>query len=119
MKKTETLDEAFEVTKRPKVDFSNSPDDLRAYFEDQYNAIVLTEAINDGWKPDMMDTNQKKWFPVFRIDPSSPSGLVFGSSRYYHSNADAADASRLCFESEKASDHAGKTFTEVYKNIIL
>jgi len=79
---------------------------------------TISKAINDGWKPDMMDTNQKKWFPVFRIDPSSPSGLVFCYSYYDCSVAIATDASRLCFESKEKSDHAGKTFTALYAKFI-
>ena len=80
---------------------------------------TITEAINDGWKPDMMDTNQKKWFPVFLIDPSSPSGLVFDDSCYCCSDVLATDASRLCFKSEELAAYAGKQFLELYRNFIM
>lgn len=80
---------------------------------------TITEALNDGWKPDMMDTNQKKWFPVFRIEPSSPSGLVFDDSNYDCWYAMAADSSRLFFESEEKSDHAGTTFIALYAKFII
>ena len=116
MKKIKTIEEAFQVTGRPKVDFSNLPEDLRVYFENQYNAVVVTEAINNGWVADYSNSNQKKWFPIFYM---SPSGFVFDYSFYDCSLANAGDASRLCFETEAAADYAGKTFTEIYEKIIL
>ena len=117
MKKIKTIEEAFQITGRPKVDFSIFPEDLRTYFENHYNAVVITEAINDGWVADYSNSKQQKWFPVFYM---SPSGFVFHFSYYYgYSYAYAGGASRLCFETEAAADYAGKTFLEIYKGIVL
>ena len=80
---------------------------------------TISKAINDGWKPDMMDTNQKKWFPVFRIEPSSPSGLVFDGSSYDCLYEIAAGASRLCFKSDELATYAGSQFTELYRTLIM
>ena len=118
MKKIKSIEEAFQVAECPQVDFSAFPENKRTYFEGQYNAVVMTEAINDGWVADYSNPNQKKWFPVFRADSSSPSGFVFYSSGYRCSSAYAGDASRLSFESEAASDYAGQKFTEIYAGII-
>ena len=79
---------------------------------------TITKAINEGWVPDMLDTNEKKWVPIFKVDPSSPSGFVFCSSYYYCSGAYAGDTSRLCFESEARATFAGKMFIEYYIRFI-
>jgi hypothetical protein len=116
MKKIKSFEEALESTGRPNVDFSNLPDDLRSYFENQYKAVVITEAINDGWVADYSNSNQRKWFPVFYM---SPSGFVFLLADYRYSGAYAGGTSRLCFETEAAAIFAGKTFTEIYQGIVL
>ncbi len=116
MKKIESFEEALKKTGRPNVDFSNLPNDLRTYFENQYKAVVITEAINDGWIADYSNQSQRKWFPVFYM---SPSGFVFGYANYLCSDALAGGTSLLCFETETAAEYAGKTFTEIYQGIIL
>ena len=75
---------------------------------------TITKAINEGHEPDMLDTGEKKWFPVFKIDKSSPSGFVFYCSHYNYALAGAGDASRLCFKSEALASFAGKTFLKEY-----
>jgi hypothetical protein len=78
----------------------------------------ITKAINEGHEPDMLDTNEMKWFPVFEVDKSSPSGFVFRFADYNCSLAGAGDASRLCFETEAAATYAGKTFIDLYIRFI-
>ena len=118
MKQIESFEESLQKTGLPVVDYSNHPEKLREYFERQYQAVVVTEAINDGWVADYNDPTQKKWFPVFVADSSSPSGFVFLCSGCTCSDASAGDASRLCFKSKADADYAGKTFTEIYAGII-
>jgi len=80
---------------------------------------TITKAINKGRVPNMLDTSEKKWFPVFKVDPASPSGFVFCYSDYRSTAAYAGNASRLCFFSEADSDYAGKTFTDLYAKYII
>jgi hypothetical protein len=79
---------------------------------------TITKAINEGHKFNMLDTDENKWFPVFRVDSSSPSGFVFDGSYYYYSIAAAGDASRLCFKDEASANFAGKTFIDLYLQFI-
>ena len=79
---------------------------------------TITKAINEGHEPDMLDINEEKWYPVFMIDKSSPSGFVFDYSNYLCSSAHAGDASRLCFKTEALADFAGKTFIDLYVQFI-
>jgi hypothetical protein len=77
---------------------------------------LLSDGINQGWMPDTLDTNQKKWFPVFNI---SSSGLDFSLSFYYYDHARAYVGFPFCFESEEKSNHAGKKFIKLWEELIL
>lgn len=112
-----TFADAITELGRPELpDFSELPKDLRDYFKAQYEAIVITEALNEGWKPDWNDSSQRKWFPWFRM---SSGGFVFGGTYYAYSVATAGSASRLCFPTEELAEYAGRQFTDVYSRIIL
>jgi len=78
---------------------------------------TITEALNEGWKPNWNNSNQKKWIPYFNT--VSPSGFAFSGTRYACTAPHAGYASRLCFHSEELAAYAGKHFTELYKNFIL
>lgn len=112
-----TFEDAQRETGRPDVpEFDNMPEDLRDYFKAQYKMTVIAEALNDGWKADWSDENQRKWFPWFTM---SSGGFVFHVTTYVCSNADAGYASRLCFPSEEMAEYAGRQFTDIYSRIIL
>jgi hypothetical protein len=76
---------------------------------------TITEALNEGWKPDWKDENQKKWIPWFSVS----SGFVFSRTSYYYSLAAAGDGLRLCFKSNELATYAGKQFVDIYKDFIL
>lgn len=78
---------------------------------------TIAEALNEGWKPDWNDEDQKKWIPWFY--PNSSSGFVFGSTYYDDSAAGAGYGLRLCFKSDELATYAGKQFVELYKEFIL
>lgn len=77
---------------------------------------ILSEAFNQGWKPNTLDIKEEKWFPVFSV---SSSGLDFSSSYYYYVSAYAAVGFPFCFESKEKSDHAGKQFIKLWEELIL
>jgi len=78
---------------------------------------TITEALNDGWKANWNDENQKKWIPWFY--PNASSGFVFYYAYYSYSFANAGSGSRLCFKSDELATYAGKQFVELYKEFIL
>lgn len=78
---------------------------------------TITEALNEGWKPNWNDENQKKWMPWFY--PNSSSGFVFYDAGYGYSLASAGNGLRLCFKSDELATYAGKQFVELYKEFIL
>ncbi len=77
---------------------------------------LLSEAINQGWKPDTLDTNQKKWFPYFEV---SSSGLDFSYSRYSYDFANADAGFPFAFESQEKSDYAGRVFIALWEEFII
>ena len=77
---------------------------------------TITEALNEGWKPDWNDSNQYKYYPWFRM---SSGGFVFDDAYCVSSYAGAGDASRLCFKSRELAKYAGEQFTKLYSDYIL
>jgi len=76
---------------------------------------VLTRAYNQDWIPNVYDTGQKRWFPIFSV---LSSGIVFSYSYYYYDITFTYVGSRLCFKSEETSTHAGKTFSQLFIDLI-
>lgn len=111
------FEDAREETGRPGVpNFSNVPEDLKEYFENTYQMIVITEALNEGWEPNWNDSNERKWRPYFRMSPSS---FAFDRSGCDYSAASAGGGSRLCFKTEALANYAAKQFLHIWKKIQL
>lgn len=112
----ETVDDAYLATKRPKADFSNLPEDVRDYFQAQYDVVVIAEALNEGWTPDWDNSDELKWYPWFEMGSSA---FAFSDSCYDCSDAAAGSGSRLRFKTEDLATYAGKQFIDVFKKLQL
>lgn len=115
-KMVETVEEARVATNRPAVDFSNVPEDLREFFEGIYDAVVVTEAINEGHKPDWENGNEKKWYPWFNM---SSSAFGFINAFYDSSFAIAGSGSRLKYRDAADATYSAKQFKEVWRKVQL
>lgn len=119
-----SFEDAVTATGRPEMpDFSNVPEDLREYFEAQYQMVVIAEAINEGWQADWSNDEQPKYYPYFWYKDSEgegsvSSGFVFISTYYCYSNAIAGNGSRLCFRTRALAEYAGKQFIEIWNKIL-
>lgn len=90
---------------------------------------TITEALNGGWKPNWADTDEYKFFPWFYIEVSEvqTEGAIYGAgaglSYAFTYNAathtDASIGSRLCFHDRKTARYAGRTFTDLYAQILI
>ena len=91
---------------------------------------VITEALNEGWKPDWNNTDEPKYYPWFYIEPGKgkdpdgkPNGAYAGLSYAYTDNAAsytyAYFGSRLCFHDRRLAFYAGNTFTDLYAAILV
>lgn len=97
------------------IDESQVFNDLDSKDEIAYKKLkVIVKAINQGWTPDWANTNQRKWWPWFKLF----SGFVFSGSGYGYDGASAGVGSRLCFESEEKSDYAAKQFIDLYEQLL-
>jgi hypothetical protein len=78
--------------------------------------IIISEALNDGWEPDWNDDEEYKYYPWFYMDKP---GFRFGASDCVWSLSGTAGGSRLCFRTRAISDHAGKTFVDLYRDMMV
>jgi len=93
------------ITRRP-----DETDDELAYRQKK----LIAEAYNQGRQLDPKNQNQYKYYPVFQLDESSPSGLSFYRDSLW--DLFATVGVRLCFvDSEDAVD-AGKKFHQIEAN---
>lgn len=72
---------------------------------------VIIRAINQGWKPNWNDSNERKWWPWFTLS----SGFGFSVSGYDNANARTTVGSRLCFQDKERSDYVATQFIDIYK----
>lgn len=80
--------------------------------------VVIVEALNEGWKPDVCDSNVERWYPWFK-PLGSPSSFAFCVSYYDNEYASAGSGSRLALKSEQLADYCGKKFMELWKEMLL
>ncbi len=91
---------------------------------------TITEALNEGWRPDWNNTDEYKYYPWFYIKPGQgktpdgePSGATAGLS--YAATGSAASGtythfgSRLCFHERRTAAYAGDTFRDLYAQILV
>jgi hypothetical protein len=72
--------------------------------------VIITEALNEGWKPNWKDSSEWKYYPWF--DMRSGSGLSYNV--YDLRNSYSHVGSRLCLKSSELAKYAGTTFKKLY-----
>ena len=90
---------------------------------------TITEALNEGWKPNWADTDEYKYYPYFYIEVSEVqtedaasgafAGLSCACTSYAATNTFAGVGSRLCFHDRETARYAGRTFTNLYAQILI
>ena len=83
---------------------------------------VITAALNEGWSPDWNNTDEYKYYPYFYIEPrkhGAHAGLSCTATNRAASYTCAILGSRLCFHEPDAARYAGRTFTELYEQLLL
>ena len=76
---------------------------------------LLARSLNEGWKPNWSNFNEAKYYAWFEMGGSS--GFRFLGFVGWRSNS--AVGSRLCFKTSELAVHAGKQFSEVYKQFMV
>lgn len=117
MKRIKTFNEAC---KKLGLDSKNIPDvsmlskDYAKAVIAYFKLIIITEALNDGWKPNWMDYNEYKYYPYF---VASASGFSFCDCGNSHTISHVS--SRLVFKSKELAEFAGRHFLKLYLDHIM
>lgn len=69
----------------------------------------ITEALNEGWKPDWENTNELKHYNWFNMNSSAAPGYSHAFSRI---------AAHLYFKSRELAEYAGKQFEDIYREFM-
>lgn len=91
---------------------------------------TITEALNEGWKPNWADTDEYKYYPWFYIEVNDGqtedgnttgafAGLSYATADNAATNTHASVGSRLCFHDRETARYAGRTFTDLYAQILI
>lgn len=91
---------------------------------------TITEALNEGWRPDWNNTDEPKYYPWFYIRPhegkdaeGKPYGAFAGLSYAFTATAASSTythfGSRLCFHERRTAAYAGDTFRDLYAQILV
>lgn len=89
---------------------------------------TITEALNEGWKPNWADTDEYKFYPWFYIKVSEVqtegtsgafAGLSYALTNSAATSTNAYIGSRLCFHDRETARYAGRTFTDLYAQILI
>ena len=90
---------------------------------------TITEALNEGWKPNWADTDEYKYYPYFYIEVSevqtedaaagANAGLSYAGTNGAATSTIAHIGSRLCFHDRETARYAGRTFTNLYAQILI
>lgn len=95
--------------------YSDVCDYLGLPYDDNVSNIdkieFIIRVINNGWKPDFKDINQKKWYAFFTINDD-------GVSKFWGVDYDLNFFRFLPFtqyiETEEKAEYFGKTFSDLY-----
>ena len=72
---------------------------------------IIIEALNEGWKADLNNHKQYKWYFYF-------SG-AYAAASYSPSAAYAVFGVRLCLKSKELADYVGTQFRYLYEEMLL
>lgn len=77
---------------------------------------VIAKALNEGWEPDWTNSNQNKYTPYLK---ANPSGSGFSCSDYGLWYAVTCVGSRLCFKTSDLAMYAATQFEGIYNDFFL
>lgn len=80
--------------------------------------VVIVEALNEGWKPDVCNSDVERWYPWFKPN-GSPSSFAFDGSAFDFVSAFAGSGSRLKLKSRELAKYCGEQFEDIWKDIQL
>lgn len=81
--------------------------------------MILNPVLNDDKLPNWQNRDEYKWEPWFDMekDENNPTGFRFDVSVY--DNSYSYVGSRLGYRTREISDHAGKVFEDLYRDMMV
>lgn len=77
---------------------------------------IIIEALNEGWKPDLSNHQESKWYCYFN---GSVAGLGYSPSLNSPAVALTALGVRFCLKSKELADYIGEQFKDLYEEMLL
>ena len=77
---------------------------------------IIIEALNEGWKADLNNHKQYKWYFYFY---GTSAGFSCSSSLSLPTYANADVGVRLCLKNKELADYVGTQFRYLYEEILL
>ena len=110
--RVKTYEDALEVLRRDHFDEKNlyPRETARRMLE------IIIEALNEGWKPDLSNHQEYKWYCYFS---GSRAGLGCSYAIHSPANASANVGIRLCLKSKELADYVGEQFKYLYEEMLL
>ncbi|ASK29691.1 hypothetical protein CEY12_06040 [Chryseobacterium sp. T16E-39] len=93
------------------------PENQQKALVSHYKLVIITEAINEGWKPNWNNWEERKYYPWFNMGSSSGSGFSYYDFVGWYTAS--AVCSRLCFKTYELAKYVGETFIDLYKDYFL
>lgn len=85
-----------------------------------YKLWIISEAFWKGTKLDWTNSSQYKYFPWFWMnDTPFSSGSGFSFSVYDSDDSRTRVGSRLCFPTREIAEYVGKTFIDLYRDVMV
>lgn len=127
MEQTTTLITSFEQACQIRgYDPEKCLPDVSMYPEKHQTAVIaaaklfiINEAVNEGHEFDWSDYDEYKWYPWFdmEVTEENPSGFRFDGACCDLVLSDVG--SRLCYRTKAAAEHAGRTFIDIYRELMV
>ena len=77
---------------------------------------IIIEALNEGWKADLNNYEQDKWYFYF---DDAVEGFGYSGAYLSPTNANAGIGIHLCLKNKELADYVGTQFRYLYEEILL
>jgi hypothetical protein len=83
--------------------------------------MIVTEAVNNGWKPNWNNQSEYKYFPWHWLqkDASHPSGFGFSGSDCDNASASTGLGSLLCCDTAEKAMYIAEQFKKEWEDFLL
>ncbi len=100
-------------------DVSQWPERLQKHLIATYKLDTILEVNNDGWKANIADTDQYKYYPWFSVEPneSRPSGFALACDGYGCDLTISNLGARLACKDEELAQFMGENCAALYEEL--